>query len=286
MTGFAHDIAGGQGILITIAERSPNYVPGVSGWAIFKNGTVEFNSGVFRGTVTAGVFQGTRFIINSAGAFFYTGAPALGNLFLSIASQAGTDQFGNNYGGPGLESYVVGGSSKLTVFGADLGWIEGSTSTTWDYFTQVISGIPYLKLASAGAASGVLWHLADGTIRATDPNSFLPETWHDMSPGLLNGWTVTAGQDARYMLQPDNSVWLDADLTAGTLAGGTNVWTAPSGYAPGAAVSRRVPATLAASTAAAQAVDPYFTQGAHLQTHNMVAGMTRFIVNARYTLAA
>jgi hypothetical protein len=72
-------------------------VPGVSGWSINKDGTVEFNSGTFRGTVTAGQFIGTNFIINQSGIFFYSGTPALGNLILAIAPANGTDSFGNTF---------------------------------------------------------------------------------------------------------------------------------------------------------------------------------------------
>src|SRR5260370_8988036 len=82
--------------LARAAIQSPDYVPGVSGWSIFQNGDVEFNSGTFRGTLAAATFIGNDFIINTSGAFFYSGAPAAGNLVASIAPPAGTDPFGNN----------------------------------------------------------------------------------------------------------------------------------------------------------------------------------------------
>ena len=72
--------------------RSPNYLIGVSGWTINQDGSAEFNNLTIRGT-----FKGTNFIINSSGAFFYSGTPALGNLVTSIAPAAGTDQFGNPF---------------------------------------------------------------------------------------------------------------------------------------------------------------------------------------------
>lgn len=54
------------GVILRIpAIQSPNYVPGVSGWAIFQNGSVEFNNGTFRGTVTAATIIGST-IENSA----------------------------------------------------------------------------------------------------------------------------------------------------------------------------------------------------------------------------
>lgn len=58
-------------VLMRPAIQSPDYVAGVSGWAIRQDGTVEFNSGTFRGTITAGTFAGLDFVIDQAGIFFY-----------------------------------------------------------------------------------------------------------------------------------------------------------------------------------------------------------------------
>jgi hypothetical protein len=49
----------GGTVLRRAAIQSPNYVPGVSGWAIFQDGTVEFNNGIFRGSLSAGIISGT-----------------------------------------------------------------------------------------------------------------------------------------------------------------------------------------------------------------------------------
>lgn len=94
--GWLDPIVGGTALRIP-AIRSPNYIAGSSGWTINQDGSVEFNNGTFRGTVTAGTFQGTNFVINSTGAFFYSGTPALNNLIVSIANAAGTDAYGNDY---------------------------------------------------------------------------------------------------------------------------------------------------------------------------------------------
>jgi hypothetical protein len=71
----------GATVLRVPAIQSPNFVTGVSGWAIFANGTAEFNSLDIN---PGGVFTGTDYIINENGAFFYNGAPALNTLVLSI----------------------------------------------------------------------------------------------------------------------------------------------------------------------------------------------------------
>ena len=50
-------------------------------------------------TITGSTFEGSDFIINAAGAFFYSGTPAANNLILSITPSTigGTDSFGNKY---------------------------------------------------------------------------------------------------------------------------------------------------------------------------------------------
>ncbi len=48
---FTDPILGGESTLIRDAIRSPNYVPGVSGWSINRDGTFELNGGIFRGDV-------------------------------------------------------------------------------------------------------------------------------------------------------------------------------------------------------------------------------------------
>jgi hypothetical protein len=52
--GFSNPIIGGGGALVYPSIHSPDYDPGVSGWTINKDGTVEFNNGTFRGQLTAG----------------------------------------------------------------------------------------------------------------------------------------------------------------------------------------------------------------------------------------
>ena len=96
-------IVGGN-VLRRQAIESPNYVPGVSGWTINQDGSAEFNNLTIRGT-----FNGTNFVINTNGAFFYSGTPALGTLAGSITNAAGTDSFGNTYLA-GTTTYInVGG---------------------------------------------------------------------------------------------------------------------------------------------------------------------------------
>lgn len=56
---FGNPILGGQGTLIRNAIKSPNYVPGVSGWSINKDGSAEFNDLVVRGSIIVNSSNGS-----------------------------------------------------------------------------------------------------------------------------------------------------------------------------------------------------------------------------------
>jgi hypothetical protein len=111
LEGFSKWFVNAAGELVIKALSSPNFVSGVSGWTIRKDGSVEFNFGIFRGSIING------------GLFVYSGAPALGSLIIAISPSVGTDAFGNHYGA-GLTFPPDDGSFKLAeisrvVFGAN-----------------------------------------------------------------------------------------------------------------------------------------------------------------------
>lgn len=127
MSGFANTVLGGASKLIRKAIQSPNFVTGVVGWSINKDGTAEFQNAIIRGT-----FQGSNFVVNSVGTFVYSSTPALGNLIASDTNlvhryDTGTDSFGNTYyagrcsyaaNGTGIPNFIVqlfGGMINLGV---------------------------------------------------------------------------------------------------------------------------------------------------------------------------
>lgn len=59
------EIVGGTALRIP-AIQSPNYVAGSTGWIINGDGTAEFNSGTFRGSIEVGPVSGAHFIVNNS----------------------------------------------------------------------------------------------------------------------------------------------------------------------------------------------------------------------------
>ena len=57
-------ITGGT-VLRAPAIQSPDYVAGTSGWIIRQDGSAEFNSGTFRGSIEVGSLTGAHFVVNN-----------------------------------------------------------------------------------------------------------------------------------------------------------------------------------------------------------------------------
>lgn len=178
--GWGNPDFGGTALRLA-AMRSPNYVAGSQGWTINQDGSVEFNNGTFRGVVTAGTFEGTNFVINSSGAFFYSGTPALGNLICSISNAAGTDAEGNGYvSGVGTYDNTLDLFAQLAGAGLQVGVISAHVPDTTDagFLQSTINGITQ----SIGMGSPVnvtltdpaLWVLRSGQINLTTGQAGIP----------------------------------------------------------------------------------------------------------------
>lgn len=90
---WGNPIVGGNGVLIRDEIRSSNYIPGVSGWRITRDGIVEFGDGTYRGTIYV---QGpndsyVRIDADNANAYVSLRPPSVGTTYQpgKISSDAG-----------------------------------------------------------------------------------------------------------------------------------------------------------------------------------------------------
>jgi hypothetical protein len=172
---FRNSILGGNGTLVRPQMRSPNYVPGVSGWIIRRDGSVEFNNGTFRGVIT------------NAGIFVYLGAPAFGTLKVVLSPTPGTDAFGNIYG-PGLS------------FPADDGTNKFSTISQAD-----IAGVQTFEIEGPGVAPGTLT-----TISMLDTGRVVITTQENMVIAATGDMDVVA--NGPNGIQLDSNTFINADF--------------------------------------------------------------------------
>jgi hypothetical protein len=146
---FFLGLTAGMGSLVIPSIQSPNFITGISGWQIRKDGSAEFNNITIRGGETIG---GTT--------LGYNGTPALGNMALSISITGGTDSFGNVFR-PGIWIYGVNGSQAgLETNSGDAGVVlqpPNSTHLTAD--PQLIG-----SNASAGLPNETEWALISSGI--------------------------------------------------------------------------------------------------------------------------
>jgi hypothetical protein len=133
--GFNNPIIGGGGGLVYPSIHSPNFLTGVSGWTINKDGSAEFNAVVVRGTITAGHFIGTG---SGLEVVIYSGPPAAGNLLASMVSSQTTDSFGNAI----LEGFAVYGQGGGTLTAARI------QETGISYYTAATQAGPWTIQAS------------------------------------------------------------------------------------------------------------------------------------------
>lgn len=198
-------VVGGT-VLRRQAVESPNYVPGVSGWAIKQDGSAEFNNMVVRGT-----FNGTNYTINSAGEFFYSAAPAAGNLVESVTNAAGTDPFGNIY----LNGHAAYGAGFATSMQAgELGFYLGSLAAGWtfqgDLLISLIDGhliVNFTNFEVAGSLTvdsnlTVTGTLTVGGSTSTGTPSNNNTSQNGLTDGTINGTSGAASAGTAHTHPP------------------------------------------------------------------------------------
>lgn len=159
---------------------------GASGTDPYGN-TFPAGINVAQGSISGTTFNGTDFLINTAGMFFYNGTPALHNIMLSIAPSGGTDPFGNVY------------PQGFTFYDLITGAIISS-----------FSALGGLTMTDAGG-HGVVLSVTDMPINVqTDA---LPVSSTAAFIRAFNGRVFT-GQDTLFVSGPRSTVSVDNKLSA------------------------------------------------------------------------
>lgn len=228
---FSNPLTGGQGALVRPAIKSPNFVSGSTGWTIKRDGSVEFNNGVFRGTVTASTFLGTDFIINSSGFFVYNGTPAAGNMICSIAAAAGTDSFGNAYG----QGFNIGNFAGAHFGIDDAGkvYVTNSSSVLVDFIDSSTGAMTF----GATTTPHFIIDPSTETMTTYDGSGNITGQWDPGNDRLiqldnvaLRFTMIQGGKFALGLITAAGSLPTAAQITnASTLSGTPNLLTLSSG---------------------------------------------------------
>jgi hypothetical protein len=181
VSGFNNPIIGGGGSLVYPSIHSPNFnVANPAGsptpsWGILKSGLAFF----FGLALAGGTITGPNYIFNTQGLFFYSGAPALGNLIISLVGPGVVlDPKGNVVTPNGLAVYSSAGSDifmGLSGTSAFLKFPSGSANEASagqiDSALILAGAAQFIGTALTSAALNIVGHRDVVNIQANSPNA-------------------------------------------------------------------------------------------------------------------
>ena len=293
---YENPVVGGT-VLRTAAIQSPNFQPPpeIEGWSIQQNGNAYFGNITATGTITGSSFDGTDFIINQEGAFFYDGTPATGNLLLSIASAAGTDAYGNTYQA-GFATYN-GSANSMRLNGTELLLFAAAGFGETTVNTSVTAGdSPIITLVGGALSSSVGGSIYESSTSTTDQLNLVgPHTATDTELSHVDVilQTQSGNAEANGTLDYESAAGNVAALTWGVGGGallGTVTATHP-GTSPGTAETWQTPTLDTGWTVTGANVPVQYKllpdgnvmiRGEVLTTEAVAAGSTIFTMPAGY----
>lgn len=238
--GFRSSILAGN-TLVRAAIQSEDYVQGVSGWAIFRNGDVEFNSGTFRGTITATEIIGSIFGSSTTDPSIWLNEDnenslrmydADSNLVLEISAAPGSQ--------PGMTIFSVSDPYSLSI-GDQILFQQGSPiPTPFAAIYQTADGL----LVNTQLAGGVAFDVLQSSWKWVHPGSDTLETWTVVgsggtAPAFNTNWATSTtfnGSTNWAPLQFQRTAHGRGALTgcwkAGATAPGLSVFNLPGSYRP------------------------------------------------------
>lgn len=183
-------VAGDQ--LVRNRIRSPNYVTGVAGWTINRDGSAEFNNVVVRGTVIAADFRSNNYVANTTG-FDLNGITGLINLNGAV---------------------TIAGAADLKVDGgAGNGMIElkpsgfGSFNALMNFFTRAANETSpaYIETYNPNPAQGLAFEMSSPVTNSAGQSLITMFAGDGSTPGSagmilnLRGPTKPDGSNGRFV---------------------------------------------------------------------------------------
>jgi hypothetical protein len=197
---FSNPIVGGT-TLIREAIRSPNYVAGSSGWSINRDGTVEFASGTFRGSINIPATGGGSTQIN-AGWITLTDAPSAGAKAAVVAI--------NGSSIPSFRSLLITSPATAFVYACTIQLCDDGTIRSQGTFQ------------SQGTVNVTSGDLQRNAYFGAGPSYGGAKMFANWS---ANGFTELAGITSNgkfWSWNPTTNSWADANFVASNVSGGSS----------------------------------------------------------------
>lgn len=198
--------------------------------------------------------EGTDWIVNASGFFFYSGTPAANNLACSVVPGTASvvDPFGNE-ALAGFTTYV-NVSTNYYAFNQDAlnttVFYHSGDQTSWPSFATLNA----LSVGSSAGAITTVTQTLGGTVVSTGGTPSLPTV---VTTDSWNTATLTGSMTGtiQYKLNPDKTVMLRGEVvTSANTVANTTVFTLPSGYRPAATFAFITPNNMSGYTSPARVV--------------------------------
>lgn len=239
--GFASPVVNAAGTLIRTVLKSINYIAATAGWAIFKNGNVDFAAGTFRGTITITSLDGSKITIDAGSVYPNitwrnaantndAGISALnGPTFVDLLSTSGkytpadTIQRRSRVYHDGQNDLLAVYVMKEANQSPDGGYMALTSASGFYGFRDFDAADTYQYILTSAAPQ----------ISATHSMNIVGETWHGFPYAPF--WSDFGGGNMpgryRKVVAPAFSIQLVGVITIAS-GGGVNVCTLPVGYRP------------------------------------------------------
>lgn len=238
---FTNPILGGAGTLIREAIQSPDYVAGVSGWSINRDGSAEFSDVILRGSFATGPDGVNAYLTIDDGSdrttIDFWNAAGTNHGYINSPQAAGVPQIGANSGlyttagtpartrlylqATGASQLAQVRDSDQTPLGAEL-YLDGTTAGHLRY--NQLGGVRTGGRVAVASADAVLEYETAGTgdhgLRAASDGvhsygTYLSDIGWSFSPGA--GWSTVEFRMDRW--GPFVAVHLTASRTGANIVG-------------------------------------------------------------------
>ena len=166
-------------------------------------------------TFVGSTFEGTDFLLNAAGGFWYSSTPGLGNLFVNITSQGGTDGLGNTYPA-GIFIYGPTGSS--------IGLIDNGASASMILAPagQVHVNVPsqiFSHSQNPGAANEQVWLVMTSGKESSLPDAAIQLLSQSNDSTLSASMIFEFGGDSGMVLTAGSGLSVTGNISASNFSG-------------------------------------------------------------------
>lgn len=231
---FTNPIVGGR-VLIREAIQSPDYAPGVAGWTINRDGSAEFNNGVFRGDleVNDGLISiGSDDIPAWIGGSAFPVSSAI-ILWADVAHTHG---------------FIIGAIPAGSIASFTIAYFDNATEMLIPFTNFDGTGGMGGTVVRLGAEAGhtgwsiqnefsedALQHGVDGASADATLTATIPINYNNVGPGPIAftpaaGWSIPSGDNLIAMVKPTGVTHITGRITKATApANGETIATVPAG---------------------------------------------------------